>query len=291
MTADAIELACLQRWMQTVITHPDGIGAGINSASARRDIDVTSATVEQVISRSRALNSLERLAVYGNAYYARLIECLAAEFPATRQAVGEEAFSGFVFGYLQEFPSTSYTLGDLGSRFPSYLSNSRPQRTGEDPDWADFVVDLATLERLYSDVFDGPGEEHQPKLTAEDLQAIPPQQWGDVRLITAKSLRLIELRFPAQEYIASARQGHAAAIPSPQPTRLAINRREYIVRRRTLTTLPFDLLTRLQQGAPLGQAIADSVAGADDAERLDERLQTWFRDWTAAGYFIGVRDT
>ena len=289
MTDTPAQLDRLQCWMQTVITHPDGITSGINSTAAQSTIGVTADDVEQVISRSQALSSIDRLAVYGNAYYARLIGCMAAEFPATQHAVGEEAFSGFVFGYLQESPSTSYTLGDLGDGFPDYLDRSRPPRESDEPDWADFLVDVARLERLYSDVFDGPGEEHAEKLTAEDLQAIPPDQWGDLRLITADSLRLIEVRFPVQEYISVVRKGDDVIVPSPQTTQLAVNRREYIVRRRTMEELPFDLLGRLQQKTPLGDAIADAVTATDAAtENLEARLQTWFREWTAAGYFKSV---
>ncbi|MGE0378513.1 MAG: putative DNA-binding domain-containing protein, partial [Planctomycetaceae bacterium] len=122
-----------------------------------------------------------------------------------RAAIGDEAFRGFVRGYLQQHPSTSYTLAELGHAFPAYLAASRPPCTGEGPDWADFLVDLATHERTYSEVFDGPGEEQLPLLCVEDLQAIPTDRWGDVRLRTAASLRLLELRFPVHEFASAVR--------------------------------------------------------------------------------------
>jgi hypothetical protein len=289
MTSPLQPLDRLQRWMQTVITHPEGVAAGIAADAARREIDVSADGVEDVIRPSHALSSIQRLEVYGNAYYARLIECLAAEFPATRQFVGEEAFSGFVFEYLQQYPSTSYTLGELGAGFPQYLAEARPLRESDKPDWADFLIDLATLERTYSDVFDGPGEERQPLLTPGRLREIPPPQWEQLRLMTARSLRLLELRFPVHEYASAVRAGTEATIPPPSPTWLAINRREYIVRRRTLEQLPFAILRRLADGETLGEAISQSV----EAERappadLPARLEGWFHTWTAAGYFIDV---
>lgn len=292
MTPHDGDLERLQRWMQTVISHPDGITVGIASSSAQQHIDVTADDVEDVICRSRALGSIERLAVYGNAYYARLIECLAAEFPTVREAVGEEAFSGFVFGYLQDYPSTSYTLSDLGAGFPAYLADTRPSRAGDQPDWADFLVDVATLERLYSDVFDGPGEEQLTLIDAEELKSISPGRWGEVRLETVPSLRLVELRFPVQEYVTAVRQGETATFPEPRPTRLAVNRREFVVRRRMLERLPFDLLKRLQDDEPLGEAIEGAVAAVDvDTSDLSDRLRKWFREWTAAGYFVAVKDS
>lgn len=288
MTSEQL-LERLQRWMQTVITHPDGIAAGIGSPQARREIDVDLPDIEQVIARSDAQTSIERLAIYGNAYYARLVGCLAAEFPATQQAVGKEPFSGFVFGYLQQSPSTSYTLGELGRDFPGYLAGSRPPRESDEPDWIDFLVDLSTLERTYSDVFDGPGEEDLPLMTADRLRGIPPGDWEHLRLQPAPSLQLLELRFPAHEYASAVRRGEEATIPAPLPTRLAINRREYIVRRRTLDPLPFDLLGRLMRGVPLGRAIGESLdTVADPPGNLTDVIEAWFRTWTAAGYFVGV---
>jgi hypothetical protein len=289
MTSPSPPLDQLQRWMLSVITHPEGIAAGLNSPEARRQIDISSDAVESVISPSHALSSLQRLEIYGNAYYARLIECLAAEFPATRHLVGEEAFSGFVFEYLQRYPSTSYTLGELGAHFPQYLTEARPPREGDQADWADFLIDLVTLERTYSDVFDGPGEEGLPLLSADRLRAIPSEQWEQLRLVTASSLRLVELRFPVHEYASSVRGGSEPTIPPPAPTRLAINRRDYIVRRRTLEQLPFDILRRLLGRATLGEAIAQSVESLlHPPSDLAAQLEDWFRTWTAAGYFVDV---
>jgi len=291
MSEPVPSLEQLQQWMQAVITNPAGIRDGINALPARHVLDVAADDIEQVISRSQSQTSIQRLAVYGNAYYARLIECLAAEFPATKQAVGDEAFSGLVYEYLQVSPSTSYTLSDLGVGVPEFLAESRPPREGDAPDWADFVVDLATLERVYSEVFDGPGEEGQPLLSADQLQAIPAERRDEVRLQTAASLRLLELRFPAHEYVSDVRQEREAVFPSPQPTRLAINRRDYIVRRRPLDPLPFDVLRRLHDGEPLGTAIVSAIEESPDLPAPDDlpaRVEEWFRTWTAAGYFVGV---
>lgn len=291
MTDAAAELDRIQRWMQAVITHPEGVSAGIDSEAARRHIDVQATQVEQVIGRSRALDSIQRLHVYGNAYYARLIECMSGEFPATKAALGEESFGRFVMAYLQTFPSMSYTLGDLGQAFPEYLARSRPPRETEGPDWADFLVELATLERVYSDVFDGPGEEQTSLLSAEGMSTVPPDRWGDIRLQTADSLHLLTFQFPVQEYIAAVRQDREATIPQPVETRLAISRRDYIVRRRLLSPLAYQLLTELQLGTTLGAAIEASMSEANVDLNMNfwsAQLQEWFQNWTKDGYFVRI---
>ena len=84
----------VQRWMQSVIMHPEGVEAGLDSETARKHINVSPEQVEQVISPSQALSSVERLAIYANAYYARLLECLGEEFPVLKQTSARKHSTG-----------------------------------------------------------------------------------------------------------------------------------------------------------------------------------------------------
>ena len=69
MTTQAVrQLDQIQRWMMSVISHPDGIVSGIESEDAQREVSVSTEQIEQVITRSRQCSSIERLQVYGNAY-------------------------------------------------------------------------------------------------------------------------------------------------------------------------------------------------------------------------------
>jgi hypothetical protein len=88
-TGESRSLDALQRWMLSVITHPSGIEAGVTSVSARESVDVTTDQLERVVCRSERLSSADRLRVYGNSYFARLLECLRSEFPARVKALGE----------------------------------------------------------------------------------------------------------------------------------------------------------------------------------------------------------
>src|SRR6516162_5491651 len=120
------DLDRLQRWLQSVITHPGGVAAGVASDEARRLIDVAPADAGRVVTRSRALTALERLEIYHRAYHARLLECLREEFPVLEHALGRDVFDQFALGYLQKYPSHSYTLNQLGTCFPQFLAESRP---------------------------------------------------------------------------------------------------------------------------------------------------------------------
>src|SRR6202451_1420256 len=197
-------LVQIQRWMQAVITHPAGVEAGIEGPEARAEINISPQRVDEVGHPSSRRTSIERLEVYANAYYARLLECLADEFPALLHAAGQEAFDELAFGYLQSHPSTSYTLSDLSRRFAEFLEQTRPP--ADEGLWPDFLIDLVRLERTYSEIFDGPGAERLRLLSAEQIQAIPPDEWPSARLVSVPCPGLLGLRYPVCVYATAGRK-------------------------------------------------------------------------------------
>ncbi|MEX2186361.1 MAG: DNA-binding domain-containing protein [Pirellulales bacterium] len=311
----------VQRWMQAVITHPAGVAAGIDSDSARAEIPLDSAHVEQVIGRSRALGSLERLAVYANAYYARLMECLREVFPVVCRTMGEDNFDRFALGYLQKYPSQSYTLNELGARFAQFLEETRPAEdeaaatasdasTGLTADWPRFVVELARLEWTIGDVYDGPGVEKVVTMQAEDIAALSPERWMSARLRMAPCVRLLDFQFPVNDFFARMREllreradaedadtedgdaqaaGEELPIPSPEPTYLALSRRNYVVRRYPLSKTQFDLLGQLAAGNTVAESLTAATAECQlSDDELAAALHAWFAEWTADQFFLGV---
>jgi hypothetical protein len=283
------DLSQIQRWMQAVLMHPGGTADGVASEAARQAIDVSPDQAEQVITRSHALSGLERLAIYGRAYYARLLECLRESYPVLYHAVGEEAFGAFGVAYLQKYPSRSYTLNELGAHFPRYLRESRPADE-PGPGWPDFVIDLASLEWTYNEVFDGPGVEGRRLLRPEHLRDISPDHWPDARLVAVPCLRLLELQFPVQRYYSAIRRKTEAEFLGPEKTLLAVTRRRYVIRRYELSWPQFVLLEAILRGQSVGEAIvlAGQAAGIG-VDRFATELQQWFREWTAEGFFRSVK--
>ena len=289
------ELTRLQSWLQAVITHPDGVEAGSASEEAMRLIAAGPEQLERVVTASRNLSAAERLAIYGHAYYARLIECLGEVYPVLQRAVTKETFDGFAFGYLQAYPSRSYTLNALGRNFPRYLDETRPV-SGDaeaDPvsetDWPQFLVDLARLEWEIYEVFDGPGMEDRSPLSADDLLALPSASWEQVCLRPVPCLRLLVSGFPVNDYYTATThnpEGTQITWGAPEPSFTAITRRDYIVRRYTLTQEEHFLLASLVSGIPIGRAVETLAAAARlDEEVLATRLNVWLRNWTAEGFF------
>lgn len=313
-------LDVVQQWFQAVVTHPAGVAAGAASPAAQRLVRLDRGALEQLVRRSRRLSAEQRLEIYANAYYARLLECLRDTFPVLAQVLGAEVFDGFAFDYLQRYPSRSYTLYRLAESFPRFLDETRPDQPPADaaagPAWPDFLIDLATLELAIAEVFDGPGAEGEPLLAPADLLA--RQAGGDFaasRLAPVPCLRLLRFGYPVNAFYSSAMAmrarrpvespelldartgpeaasaddaGAAADVPLPDPgeEHIALSRTEYVVRRYPLTPFESPVLAALVAGATVGDAIAGAAAasGLSDDE-LAAQLDAAFRRWTAAGFF------
>ncbi len=287
-------LAALQRWLQAVITHPAGVETGIESDEARREVNISPASVESVILPSSRQSSLERLAVYGNAYYLRLLECLRELFPCLTGALGRETFDQFAAAYLARHPPTSYTLQRLADRFAEFLAQTQP---AEDAPWAGFVVELARLETAIEQVFDGPGPESDPwnegpKPEQDDV--IPAAQWTaegltpQTRLVPTPGLTLLEFRWPVSSYYTAWKRGDERAWPQPSPQHVALLRRDYVVRRHELPAIGYELLRSLVQGTPIGEAVAQTASGAGRDQLDPEQVRAWMTQWSGQRFFAGI---
>jgi hypothetical protein len=281
------DLKTTEHWLQAVITNPAGLQVGLASESARRHIDISGDDLEQVLTRSNSLTAAGRLAIYSHAYFSRLQECLRAEFPALLHALDEKLFNFFTFEYLKHYPSRSYTLNQLGENFPRYLAETRPDGDAppnERESWPDFIIELATLERAFSTVFDGPGVEGRQILDANQLSAIG--ELGKARFIPVVCLRLLSFRYPVGQYFRAVRKGEEPPLPQPADTFLAMTRRSYDVVIHELTRDQYDLLSALVAGQSLNQAV-DALAdtNVEDSQTLFNTASGWIEDWAEKGFF------
>jgi len=277
MTTPANTLNDLQRWMLGAITDPSGVASGRE--------------VERTILPSRQQSAAERLAVYQNAYLARLLEVLREQFPCTRVAVGDELFDQFAAGYLQAHPPHSYTLGRLADHLAVYLDATRPA------DWGDFIVELVRLEQAIDRIFDGPGPE-----IAAPFQ-FPADAGESLRLSFVPGFELFAFRYPVSAYYTDWKANGEPAWPEPREQFVALLRRDYIVRRYELSRVQHDVLKSLHAGSELGEALALAAQATHwpgqpgrpphDETSLDglaADLRDWFARWTADGFFAAVTE-
>jgi hypothetical protein len=126
----------------------------------------------------------ERLEIYADAYVARLQEALEVDFPGLLAYLGDE-FYRLTRDYIREHPSQHPSIRWCGRHLPGYIAATNP--------WCDDVelVELAAFEWAKNEVFDAA---ESPLATIEQLAAVPPEQWGDLRIEFIPALRRLDLR-------------------------------------------------------------------------------------------------
>lgn len=228
---DKTSLREMQEWMQNALVNPRGVQAD----------DVTAR-----LSPSNRLSAPERLAIYQRSYITRLCACLAEQFPASRHALGAALFDQFARIYLAEDPSDSYTLYELGRRFPAYLQDTRPDADAPEP-WVDFMIDLARYERALFVLFDAPGHEGK---------SWPTSATQDKDLVLQPCFATGTYRFPVAQYYHSVTDDAAPSLPPMLDSFVAIARFDYMTSSFPISQLHYKFLGALQQTNSVDGALA-----------------------------------
>jgi hypothetical protein len=207
-------LTGLQHWMQGAIL----------GRTAPPDLDA-------VIAGDDRLTAAQRLTLYARGYRARLMECLAAEFPCLRALAGEQVFELFAAGYIAARPSTDASLYGLGAGFADYLEATRPPGDDGPAALSALPADFARLDRARAEVQRAAGVERLvgPPLAA-DLLLTP-----GARLRRPDSVRLLRLGFDPGPVLAAVDRGGPIDPPPPCPTPVAVARSRWRV---TVHALP-----------------------------------------------------
>jgi hypothetical protein len=207
-----------------------------------------------------------RLAIYQRGYVARLVECLADDYPVTKHALGEDAFESLARAYIARHPSTSPNLNAYGRLFPQLCDG--------------FYADLARLEWAIVEVIHAAAA---PPLASDALQAVPADRWPSIRLTANPALRVLRFAYPANAYFQAVRDGQETPIPAAAPSAAVVYRSGLTVWRMNLSESMVGVLSALVAAEPLETAL--SRVGEGDPP---ERVMAWFRDWIASGLFVGV---
>ncbi|SDV08813.1 HvfC/BufC N-terminal domain-containing protein [Pseudomonas mucidolens] len=126
------------------------------------------------------------LAIYHNAYKARLLEVMQGDFPAVRHWLGDEAFAALVQAYVHRYPSEHFSLRWLGQRFAGFLADYLIAEQSAP------LVELARLEWAFTLAFDA--LPCQP-LTLADMAGLAPEAWPGLKVQRTPSVQSLTCRF------------------------------------------------------------------------------------------------
>jgi hypothetical protein len=134
---------------------------------------------------SAALSAEQGLAIYHNAYWARLLEALRGDYKAVHGWLGDEQFDRLGRAYLDAHPSRHYSLRWLGAEFAAFIEAHLV------PEQAAALAELARLEWAFTLAFDAP--DGQP-LRFEQVVALAPQALPELRVALLPSVQWLVQR-------------------------------------------------------------------------------------------------
>ena len=139
-------LAELQRFMSELIRAPEGVAAGMQDLISRGLLE--SDDLSYAIDASDRLAPHARLDIYASMYFFRLLDCLADDFPKTKERLGDAHFNNLITDYLLAHPPSHYSLREAGRALPGFLAGHELATTFP------AAGDTAQLEWARVDVFD-----------------------------------------------------------------------------------------------------------------------------------------
>ncbi len=240
------------------------------------------------------MTSFDRLQIYSQQYWFRILGSFSEDFPGLRSLVGERKFEKLATAYLNECPSESFTLRNLGSRLEAWLRKHPAYIAGVER----VAMDMVRLEWADIEAFD---ERELPRLTAEDAAKLS----GDTFFRLQPHLRLLELAYPVDELLLRIRGQDSrsdtvsnavlkfphssrirrSSLPRPRKVYLAVYRLQGSVYFKRLTRDAFALLQTLAQGEPLEEAIEIALLRRRrNVDRLSAQVQEWFQNWSSLGW-------
>ena len=286
------ELQEIQRRVAAAIMHP--LTRQETMPRRRRDGTSNNSEAEALIKPNDRLTSFERLEIYNRQYWFRVLDALDEDFAGLRSIVGRGRFDALCEAYLEEYPSSSFTMRNLGARLESWLRAHtqwiRPR--------VDLALDMVRLEWAEIEAFDAAGV---PALAPEDVSHLG----ADPTFTLQPALQLLELRYPVDNLLLAVRGNHSddntasnaistrkrsrvhkVANQKPQSIFLAVHRLEYSVYFKRLDKQAFALLRSLREGKTLSAAVVHAFAGQDVGEnQLLSTVQGWFENWSTLGWF------
>ncbi len=127
-----------------------------------------------------------RLGIYGNAYATRLVEVLQDNYTALHTLMGDERFEKLAYDYLEQHPSQHFSVRYFGHQLAEFIRQNKHDDNDE------IFAEMADFEWALRTAFDAADIS---AIKIEDLQAIPPEQWGEMQFKLHSSVHRLDLNW------------------------------------------------------------------------------------------------
>lgn len=149
------------------------------------NLSSANSTLDDLVLETTNVSRATRLHIYSNAYRARFVEALTADYGMLRRYIGDEEFEKLILAYIDAYPSRYFSLREVGARLEQFLQSSEIYCEHLD------LIELVRFEWALCHAFDAAD---RPIFTSTDLAGIEPEQWPHLTVNISPTLVCIPLR-------------------------------------------------------------------------------------------------
>jgi hypothetical protein len=212
-----------------------------------------------LIAPGAALAPADRLRVYADMYFWRILDALREDYPRVAALLGEHAWQALGRDYLIRHPSTNPSLRHAGRALAAFIAATAEPGA---PPW---LAALARLEWARVEVFDAP--DARP-LRLADLRTIPPEDWPRLRFTLVPAYAVLVSDWPVDRLW---KEDAETAGVRPERVALRIWRDAFRVYHARMDATEERLLARVAAGDTFA-ALCEEL---DDPEDAGARLLGW----------------
>jgi hypothetical protein len=270
----SLGLAELQRRFFGLITAREGVARELAARG------LPEAYVGAIVDGDARASAVERLDVYANMYFFRILDVLRADYPKVLAVIGDGAFHNLATDYLAAHPSRHPSLRFVGAALPRFLAEpAEGQRLAKERPW---LAELAALEWARVDVFD---RADTAPLARQTLAATPPADFAAIQLRPIAAFELVPATWAVEATWRALEAGEAVGA---EPARgapghaLVVWRRDVTVHHRAVDGAEAAALGLLRGETTFGAlctALAEKAASEEEAAQVAVGLLgSWLAD-------------
>jgi len=162
-----------------LIQEPEGIQEAANKLS--QVIPAPFIHLHEYVHGRNEKDRIERMEIYSNMYFARIVEILQEDYPAIYSIIGAKKFHSLCVDYLQKHPSKYYDLALVSQHMPAFIQEHPINKD------MSYLSDLSKIEWHKLEVL---YEANANPCHLDELKKINPEKWGELEFQTIPALRM-----------------------------------------------------------------------------------------------------
>jgi len=234
----------------------------------------------QIVS-TQDLKSDLRLAIYANAYVARMVETLQNDFPALHYLLGEESFYQLGTAYTRHHPSVHPSLNGFGQHVVSFIQTSAVYTDRA------YLAEVAQLEWSLSTAF---RTTNATSITEADVATLPAEKWPELCFEFDPSVMWFSYHWNviALWNAVKNKQDIPDIVKLDVPEKCVVWRQDLRTMFRTLEPVESEVLPLVMENISFGELCELMSEHSESPENVPMQAAGLLKAWINNGFIIGL---